>query len=144
MIKAPDGGMRMPMVPPAATVPDETESAYPYLRMDGIATFAMVAAVAADEPETAANPPHAATVAMASPPRKWPSHRKEASYRSSDSAARETNTPINMNSGKTENEKLRPRSIICCPAIFMAAVMPFGWTTAIPNRPTIIRVMPSG
>ena len=53
------------MVPPAATVPAESESAYLNLRMEGTATLAMVAAVAMEDPETAAMPPQAATVGVA-------------------------------------------------------------------------------
>ena len=79
MIKAALGGMRMPMVPPAATVPAAKLSEYLYLRIEGMATLAMVAAVAKELPETAANPPQAAIVAMARPPRKWPSQASAAS-----------------------------------------------------------------
>ena len=37
-----------------------------------MATFDMVAAVASDDPQMAANPPQATIVAIARPPRKWP------------------------------------------------------------------------
>ena len=42
-------------------------------------TFAIVAAVAADEPEIEAKPPQAATVAIATPPRLFPNHACAAS-----------------------------------------------------------------
>ncbi len=88
MINAALGGMRMPKVPPAAIVPAARLSAYLYLRIDGMATFAIVATVASELPDTAANPPLAAIVAMARPPRWCPSQASAASYRSSDKAAR--------------------------------------------------------
>jgi hypothetical protein len=48
------------MVPPAATVPLEKESAYLYYRIEGTSTFAMVAAITAELPETAEKPAQAA------------------------------------------------------------------------------------
>ncbi len=43
-----------------------------------MATLDMVAAVASDEPQIAENPPQATTVAMASPPLRWPRKALEA------------------------------------------------------------------
>ena len=40
--------------------------------MDGYATLAKVAAVAIEEPQMPPKPAEAHTVAMASPPRRWP------------------------------------------------------------------------
>ena len=72
------GGMRMPMVPPAATAPVASLSSYLYLRISGSAICAMVAAVARLEPQIAANAPQAPIVASASPPRRWPSQALQA------------------------------------------------------------------
>ena len=47
-------------------------------------TVEMVAAVAIDEPQTAAKPTEAKIVAIAKPPRRWPMKALEASYRSRD------------------------------------------------------------
>jgi hypothetical protein len=46
--------------------------------MVGMAILDMVAAVARLDPETADRPPHATTVAIARPPRKWPRKLFEA------------------------------------------------------------------
>ena len=67
-----EGGIRMPSVPPAAMEAVERLSAYRNLRISGMATLDMVAAVASDDPQIAANPPQATMVAIASPPRKCP------------------------------------------------------------------------
>ena len=78
-MRAAEGGIKIPMVPPAATVPAARLSLYLYLRIDGMATLAMVAEVAMELPDMAAKPPQAATVAIARPPRKWPSQAFDAS-----------------------------------------------------------------
>ena len=78
-MRAADGGIRIPMVPPAATVPAAKPLLYLNRRMGGIETLAMVAAVATDDPEMAAKPPQAATVAIARPPRLLPSQALAAS-----------------------------------------------------------------
>jgi|GEM_PF-3831557 len=62
----------MPRVPADATVPVANEGSYLYFLISGSAIFPMVAAVAAVDPQIAANPEQASTVAMVSPPRKWP------------------------------------------------------------------------
>ena len=69
-----DGGIRIPMVPPAATVAVARSSLYPYRRISGIATRDIVAAVATDDPQIAENAPQAQIVASPSPPRSAPSH----------------------------------------------------------------------
>ena len=75
MIMPPDGGIRNPSVPPAATAPVARPSAYLYRFISGSATRPIVTAEASDDPESAANPAQAATVAEASPPRKCPIQR---------------------------------------------------------------------
>ena len=66
------GGISMPRVPAAATVPVARVSSYLYFFISGSAIRPMVAAVAAVEPHMAANPAQASTVAMVSPPRRCP------------------------------------------------------------------------
>ena len=62
----------MPSVPPAAIEAVASESSYLYLRISGIETFDMVAAVASEDPQMAENMPQAAMVDMARPPRRCP------------------------------------------------------------------------
>ncbi len=70
--------------------------------MAGYATLAMVAAVAIEEPQMAPKPAQAHTVAMASPPRRWPMHLWAARNSSCDMPARVTRLPMRMKSGMTE------------------------------------------
>ena len=58
----------------------DKESAYLYLRISGIATFDIVAAVAIDDPDIAENIPHATTVDIASPPLLFPRKAQAARY----------------------------------------------------------------
>ena len=69
----------MPSVPPAAIEPVARRSSYPNFRIDGRATFDIVATVARLDPQTALKPRQATTVAMAKPPRLCPSQALEAS-----------------------------------------------------------------
>lgn len=71
----PEGGIKKPSVPPAATEPVARLSAYLYFFISGRATRPMVTAEAKDDPESAANPAQAAIVADAKPPRRWPIQR---------------------------------------------------------------------
>ena len=64
------GGIRMPRVPPAATVPSTTVRLYPRDSISGIAIAPMVTAVATLEPEIAAKIAQAKTVATPRPPGK--------------------------------------------------------------------------
>src|SRR4051812_33872786 len=98
-----DGGIMMPRVPPAAMTPMDRESLYPSLRVEGYATLLMVAAVAMEEPQIAPKPAHAATVACASPPRRWPMKEYAAWNNSCASPARATKLPMRMKSGMTES-----------------------------------------
>src|SRR3712207_8839502 len=61
----------------------------------------MVAAVATEEPLIAAKPAQAVTVAMASPPRRWPSQAFEARNSSRLMPDAVANDPIRMNIGIT-------------------------------------------
>ena len=60
----------MPKVPPAAIAPVAKLSSYLNFLIGGMATFAIVAAVATEDPQTALNPPQESIVAMARPPLK--------------------------------------------------------------------------
>src|SRR3989339_365784 len=66
-IKMVDGGINIPRLPAAATVPAARPMSYLYRFISGMVTVAMVAAVALVEPDMVANPAQAATVAMARP-----------------------------------------------------------------------------
>ena len=92
----------MPSVPPAAIVPVASEREYLYLLSSGSATWPMVEAVAVDEPQTAPKPAQAAIAAIATPPRKRPSHAFAARNRSDDSPQRDASPPIRMNIGSTD------------------------------------------
>ena len=75
MIMPPEGGIKKPSVPPAATDPVARLSAYLYFFISGSATRPIVTAEASEEPERAANPAQAAMVADAKPPRRCPIQR---------------------------------------------------------------------
>ena len=93
----------MPSVPPAAIDAVDKLSAYPNLRISGMATFDMVAAVANDDPQIAAKPPQARIVAIARPPRKCPRNALETLYNSRLIPPLFTNSPIRMKRGITES-----------------------------------------
>ena len=63
----------------------------------------MVAAVAIEEPQIAPKPAQAQIVAIASPPRRWPTKAFAARNSSCDMPARVTKLPIRMNSGTTDS-----------------------------------------
>jgi len=91
----------MPNVPPAAIDPVDRLSAWPKRRIDGVATLEIVAAMASDHPQTAPNPPQAAMVPMANPPRRCPTKALAASYSSCAIWLRWMKAPISTNSGMT-------------------------------------------
>ena len=72
MINTTLGGMRIPRLPAAATVPVARPMSYPYFFISGRVTVAMVAAVALVDPDMAEKPAQAPTVAMARPPLREP------------------------------------------------------------------------
>ncbi|OPX65826.1 MAG: hypothetical protein A4E30_00184 [Methanomassiliicoccales archaeon PtaB.Bin215] len=69
------GGIRMPKVPPAATLPHAIPILYLAFFISGMATLPMVAAVAMLSPQIEAKPAHPKTVAMESPPFMVPNNR---------------------------------------------------------------------
>ena len=71
--------------------------------MGGSATLDMVATVAKLEPQTLAKPAQATTVAIASPPLRWPKKAFAAPYKSSDKRAAAIKPPMRTNSGMTDN-----------------------------------------
>src|SRR5216683_3408610 len=97
-----DGGIRIPMLPPAASDPVASLSSYPALRISGSAILVMVAAVTIDDPHTAPKQAEAAMVAIARPPRTPDRSRRAALKRSADSRVFEATSPSNTNSGMTE------------------------------------------
>ena len=68
MMKGILGGMRIPMLPPAAIHPVARLSEYLFLFISGRDMVPMVMFVARLDPVTAANPAQPPTVAMAKPP----------------------------------------------------------------------------
>jgi len=70
--KPVDAGIRMPRVPPAATAPVDRRFSWRNRSISPNDTRPMLSAEAAEEPESAAKPPQATTVAEASPPRIEP------------------------------------------------------------------------
>ena len=73
-IKPRLGGINIPMVPPAAIVPEARRSLYLYFFISGRATDPRVTIEAELEPVMAARPPAAKTVDTANPPGKRPNH----------------------------------------------------------------------
>jgi len=63
----------------------------------------MVAAVAMDEPQIEPKPPDAMMLAMARPPRLWPTKALAAVNSSLAMPARATKLPISTNSGITDS-----------------------------------------
>ena len=79
----PDGGIRMPSVPPAAIVPIVSGTGYPTRAICGAAIAATVRAVVAEDPEIAAKTVQHRTVAIASPPGSHPTTASRKLNRSS-------------------------------------------------------------
>jgi len=73
-INTTDGGIIIPSVPPAATVPAASFISYPYRFISGSTTDAIVAAVAGPDPQIAPKAVHAPTVEIAIPPGQCPIH----------------------------------------------------------------------
>ena len=75
-----DGGMRMPSVPPAASVPRNRGSLYLFLSISPMATTPMVAAVATLDPDTEPNRAQEAILECISPPGSHDIHCTRAAY----------------------------------------------------------------
>ncbi len=74
MISTTEGGITTPRVEPQAIDPHESMGLYLKLDIWGNATVVMVAAVAVFDPQMEAKAAQAMMVAMARPPRIWPTH----------------------------------------------------------------------
>ena len=70
----------------------------------GSDTCAIVAAVASDEPQMEPNAAHAPIAAIATPPRRCPSHAAAALKMPVDRPEAVANEPISTNSGITDSE----------------------------------------
>src|ERR1700676_1370427 len=97
-----DGGIKMPILPPAANAPAASRSSYPALRISGSAIRVMVAAVTMDDPHTAPKQEEAAIVAIAKPPRTPDNSRRAAVNRSADNRVFDATSPSKTKSGMTE------------------------------------------
>ena len=80
MIMLIDGGIRMPSVPPAASVPRNRRSLYLCFSISPIATTPMVAAVATLDPDTEPNSAHEPMFECIRPPGSHDSHCTSAAY----------------------------------------------------------------
>ncbi len=80
MMKPTLGGINHPRVPPAAMLPVASLGEYPNFLISGRAHVPIAAAVATEEPDTAAKPALATMVVMASPPGSILNHLSKASY----------------------------------------------------------------
>jgi hypothetical protein len=95
------GGIREARVPLAATTPAAREGAYPAFSILGIADFPITVHADIMEPEAAAKTALEATVPIASPPGKPPTHFSIASKASSRIPDRCAIVPINTKAGMT-------------------------------------------
>ena len=68
----PEGGIKIPSVPPAAMTPSPSRSGYPNRFICGSALAPIERAVATDDPEMAAKIVQERTVATPRPPLTWP------------------------------------------------------------------------
>ncbi len=93
------GGMRMPRVPPAASEPSASRIGYPRALSGGSATVPIVAAVATDEPDVAANSAQQPMFVCSSPPGRRASHADSATYMRSAMPERSSSSPSSTNSG---------------------------------------------
>src|SRR5690625_274415 len=100
------GGMSIPKVPPAATEPNTKRSLYFLAFIAGTATVPIVAAVATDEPEMAANRPHETILECSSPPGSGDSQYDSVRYMRSVTPARTKISPNNTNKGMQVRMKL--------------------------------------
>ena len=80
MIMLIEGGIRMPSVPPAASVPRNSRSLYLCFSISPIATTPMVAAVATLDPDTEPNSAQAPMFECIRPPGSQDSHCISAEY----------------------------------------------------------------
>src|SRR4030095_5116156 len=94
-----DGGIRMPSVPPAASVPREARIEYPRAYSGGSATVPIVAAVATEDPDVAAKSAQAPMLVCSRPPGIPPRHADSAVDIRSAMPERSRSSPSSTNSG---------------------------------------------
>src|SRR5260370_36634580 len=97
-----DGGIRIPMLPPAASDPVASLSSYPALRISGSAILVMVAAGTIDDPHTAPKQAEAGMVAIARPPRPPGRNRRAPLKRTAARRGFEATPPSNQQRGLAE------------------------------------------
>src|SRR5450631_339020 len=129
-----EGGIRMPMLPPAASAPVASRSSYPALRISGSAIRVMVAAVTIEDPHTAPKQAEAAMVAIASPPRTPDNSWRAALNRSADSRVFAATSPRSTNSGITDRVYADDTSKADVPARVSALGSPD--RVRLPTKPT--------
>src|SRR5699024_23018 len=100
------GGISMPNVPPAATEPNTKRSLYFLAFIAGTATVPMVAAVATEEPDIAANKPHETILECSKPPGSGDNQYESVRYIRSVTPARTKISPNNTNKGIQVRMKL--------------------------------------
>ena len=134
MISPVDGGIKIPNVPPAATAPVAKLSPYLKRFISGSATRPMVTAEAIDEPLKAAKPAQPEMVALARPPRQWPTQEYAALNKSRLIPDTPAKFPIKTNKGITVSVRVTEISKLSVPKAVSAAVYPF--IAAVPKKPT--------
>ena len=100
MIKAEapiTGGMTVPPVEAAASIPPATEGRYPVLIIIGIVIFPVIATLAEAEPEILAVIKLAPTAALAPPPGRVPKKDRQISVKKSDAPERIRKNPKTKN-----------------------------------------------
>src|SRR5258708_20798472 len=94
-----EGGSRMPSVPAAASEPRQVFSSYPRFFSSGSATLAIVAQVAAEDPDTVPNTAQPRMLTCIRRPGSQPSHGERPSTISSDSRVRSRTSPLQTSTG---------------------------------------------
>src|SRR4029078_977066 len=107
-----DGGSTMPRVPAAASEARQVFSSYPRGLNSGRATFAIVAPVAADDPDTVPNTAQPRMLTCIRRPGSQPSHGDSPSNISSESLVRKRISPIqtNIGSAASVHDALEPQN----------------------------------
>ena len=103
-IKITLGGIKMPSVPPAATLEVDNPGLYLYFFISGKAIFATVAVVAFREPEIDEKIAAVPIVAIARPPCKCPIQLSTILYKSFPIPVYDKIIPIKINNGITLSE----------------------------------------
>ena len=100
-----DGGINKPNVPEPAKVPIDNESSYPRRDSSGSVMRPIVAAVAADEPETAAKIPQLKIFTCSSLPGNLDRNGAKPWNKSSERLVRNKISPIHINNGNAVKDQ---------------------------------------